>query len=750
MKIDNNTRQVETHGIQSQGQFSIKTSAQAFQLLSSGLYSNKVRAVIRELACNAADAHKMNANKEPIEIKIPNALDNQFYVKDFGPGLAHDQVMRLYTTYFESTKSDNNDMTGGFGLGSKSPFAYIDSFTVESVHNGVKNIYSAFVDDNNIPNIAHMGEVPAIDEDGKQIPTGLTVGFPVKPADFKKFEHEALSVLSWFDTPANLKGTPEKVRNAIDRGNIAYETQTIILTGSKFNLKAHETYRQSMDFARHGSRTPTVVMGNVSYPLKEQEEWKDNKKINWLYNRNVIFKWPIGKVSVAVSREDLAYDKPSLKVLPGILEEAFDDVAREVGKQIDTICKNDTGLSRDMKLVSLMEYTGFNSADMFNLFKSVVPLTPEIEKSLKPKTLYPFQPNTFDIIQLNSYGETLVSTKNWGKASNTPISNKKMPGFFENVAGRFGKDIETRWTMFKQSQKLDHSEYFMIVPKSGKAFTPEYEKELDKWKDELGVELLDFLPRTKLADDEIMVPATLMERYSYYRRNADQVLTSETPPFLWIDSNDLEAKRSLTHYMEGFKKTLGLEKMPPIFQIEHEHIANVKTFKNGESLWSYLEKTLVQPKVVKKIEKIKPMLEGSSYMFSGLRNRVRSKKEWQDILDNTKLGGWLKTMDKTKGSGSYDFATVCWLQHISAKIPTLNIPIPAYYKGDDIEKHLQEKYPLLLNKLMVKDQYLSAPTLQNIANSLHQYVKWSEENGLAVPPHSSVIEANDADSSPTP
>lgn len=742
MKIDSGTRHVETSGVQSQGQFSIKTSAQAFQLLSSGLYSNKIKAVIRELACNAADAHKMVKNKAPIEIKIPNALDNQFYVKDFGPGLDHSQVMKLYTTYFESTKSESNDMTGGFGLGSKSPFAYTDSFTVESVQNGVKNIYTAYVDDNNIPNIAHLGETPT-DE-----PSGLTVGFPVKPADFRRFESEALEVLSWFDTPATLRGSAETVRSRIAKNEIAYQTDNTIMFGNPFNVKKQESYRGNLN-SNHRSHDATVVMGNVAYPLKHQDEWSENKKISWLFKHQTVFTWPIGKVSVAVSREDLAYDKPSLKALPGILEESFNSVAQKIKEQIDYIFKHNSGLSRDMQLQALMEYTGFNEPGMFKVFSETVSLTPELEKALKPKTVYPFKPTTFDIIAINDYGESLTNPKYWQPAPATPLRINKMPGFFENVAGRYGKDIQTRWSMFKSQNRLEHSDYYMILPKSKMAFTPAYEEELKKWKDELGVDLLDFLPRTQRADNELMVPAALMERYSYYRKNADQVLTVETPTFLWVSTEDVEKRRSLSHYLEGFKKTLGLEKLPPIFQIDKEYLDDAKKLPNGVNLWDHLEKVLADPKVIKKIEKIKPMIEGSSYMFSGLRNRLRNKKDWQDILTNTKLGGWLKDMDKTKGSGSYDFATVCWLQSIKVFKPNLVIPVPAYYKGDDIENQLRDKYPLLLNKLLVKETYISNDVLEKISTSLAQYVKWAEENGIAAPPHESTISAND-DSSPNP
>ena len=36
---------------------SIKADAHLLRILSSGLYSNKIRTVLREIGCNAADAH---------------------------------------------------------------------------------------------------------------------------------------------------------------------------------------------------------------------------------------------------------------------------------------------------------------------------------------------------------------------------------------------------------------------------------------------------------------------------------------------------------------------------------------------------------------------------------------------------------------------------------------------------------------------------------------------------------------------
>lgn len=89
--------------------------------------------MIRELSCNAKDAH-VDAGKGdvPFEIHLPNDLEPWFAVTDFGIGLSHEDVTGLYRTYFDSTKTKSNDVTGQFGIGSKSPFAYVDQFTVEA------------------------------------------------------------------------------------------------------------------------------------------------------------------------------------------------------------------------------------------------------------------------------------------------------------------------------------------------------------------------------------------------------------------------------------------------------------------------------------------------------------------------------------------------------------------------------------------------------------------------------------------
>ena len=89
-------------------------------ILSDGLYSNKILAVIRELSTNAYDSHvDAGVADRAFEVHLPTRLEPYFHVRDYGTSMTHDQCMTLYTTYFRSTRNDSNDAVGCLGLGKK-------------------------------------------------------------------------------------------------------------------------------------------------------------------------------------------------------------------------------------------------------------------------------------------------------------------------------------------------------------------------------------------------------------------------------------------------------------------------------------------------------------------------------------------------------------------------------------------------------------------------------------------------------
>ena len=125
MKINTESTITKSNAIGATTEFKIKTSATAFKILSEGLYSNKIGSMVRELICNAYDAHCAAGTKDtPIDVELPMVTNPLFRIRDYGTGLSEDDMRTIYTTYFDSTKNNDNKYIGGFGLGSKTPLCY--------------------------------------------------------------------------------------------------------------------------------------------------------------------------------------------------------------------------------------------------------------------------------------------------------------------------------------------------------------------------------------------------------------------------------------------------------------------------------------------------------------------------------------------------------------------------------------------------------------------------------------------------
>jgi len=265
------------------GEFRIRNSAKAFNILSSGLYANKIKAIIRELSCNAIDSHTAAGTNQPFEVHLPTTLEPWFYIRDFGTGLNHEQVSNIYTTYFESTKTESNAFIGALGLGSKSPFSYTDNFTVTAIKDGRKGIYSAFINDVGVPSIALMGEEQVTE------PNGVEVKFSVNDRyDFNKFADEANKVYRWFPV------TPTITGNVIAIEPLDFETKDIIPGVHSMHLS-------------HGRPGSIAVMGNIAYPIEVPQAEQSLEGLHQLLKHGLVMEFDIGELDFQASREGLSY-----------------------------------------------------------------------------------------------------------------------------------------------------------------------------------------------------------------------------------------------------------------------------------------------------------------------------------------------------------------------------------------------------------------------------------------------------------
>ncbi len=315
-------RVLGSRGVSAQSDFKILANAHSFRILSSGLYSDKISAVLREIGCNAIDSHiAAGCADRPIEVKLPTRLDSDFYIKDFGTGLSHQQILDLYTTYFSSNKGENNEQTGAFGLGSKSPFSYTDSFSVTSAHEGVQRSYSAFIGDTGAPSIALLDERPV----SKDWPRGLLVSFPVAPKDITEFHDKAKEIFKWFEVIPVKAGSSTPL----------CETPEFRLSGSNFKfLGSLGSAGHSQDYWRNNG--PKVISGNVAYPLDSERLGLLNQVESALLTAGIHLLMPLGSVMPTASREELEYDDRTRENLHIALEEAGREIAASLKQAVDS------------------------------------------------------------------------------------------------------------------------------------------------------------------------------------------------------------------------------------------------------------------------------------------------------------------------------------------------------------------------------------------------------------------------------
>ena len=294
------------------GEFRIRNSAKAFNILSSGLYANKIRAIVRELSCNAVDSHTAAGRQAtPFDVHLPNQLDPTFSIRDYGTGLTHEQVQNIYTTYFESTKTESNAFIGALGLGSKSPFSYTDNFTVTAIKDGVRNVYSAFINGEGVPSIVLMhGE--STDQ-----PNGVEIKFAVNSRnDFYKFEEEARYVYTYF-----------ALRPVVSGGDGDFKFRDIEYKEKNIVPGVHYT----------DSRSSRAVMGNISYPIDLPNAETALGDLHKLLDCGLEMHFDIGELDFQASREGLSYIPQTITAIRSKLEALNAQLAVHVALEADVI-----------------------------------------------------------------------------------------------------------------------------------------------------------------------------------------------------------------------------------------------------------------------------------------------------------------------------------------------------------------------------------------------------------------------------
>lgn len=303
----------EVSGLLSTTDFKIKASAKSFQILSSSLYGNKIRAIVRELGTNAYDSHIAKGTPDrPFTVHLPTDLEPYFSIRDYGVGLSKEQVEQIYTTYFESTKTESNDFVGALGLGSKSPFSYTSNFLVTAIKDGVKNTFAAMVNDIGFPSIALLTTEETVDESGVEIKFSVNDSW-----DFSKFRDEAIVTYRSFKVIPEITGR----ETTIERDT--YKLQDII---PGVHLRVIR------------GNSAEAVMGNIVYPLHDVPSAEKNLgSVAALLKFPLTINFDIGELDFQASREGLSYIPSTIAAIKSKLEKISTQLALQVNNELKVI-----------------------------------------------------------------------------------------------------------------------------------------------------------------------------------------------------------------------------------------------------------------------------------------------------------------------------------------------------------------------------------------------------------------------------
>ena len=170
------------------------------QLLGN-IYSDPLKAVVREYLSNALDAHRDAGTDLPIEISF-GSLSNKFSIRDYGNGLTDEQI-KYYIMGFGSTgdeKMSDPGQIGDMGIGSKSFIAVSSTAVYRSYRGGTVSTWLCQL------NEKRQGFISKINEESTEEPDGFEVEIPLESSQISELSAKVDEITQFLDYPLIING----------------------------------------------------------------------------------------------------------------------------------------------------------------------------------------------------------------------------------------------------------------------------------------------------------------------------------------------------------------------------------------------------------------------------------------------------------------------------------------------------------------------------------------------------------------
>lgn len=276
---------MDTDGALEVHRSSIETSRKTIRMQIADLYSDKAGSIVREICANAFDSHLRAGQDKPFFVHAPTTLVPEFFVRDYGVGMTAEVMKEVYIVIGKSDKDKTDDEVGMWGLGSKSPFAYADMYTITCFDGVEARHYGYGIAEDGVPDLYLMAVEPN-DE-----PAGVRIGLSVETKDFELFA-EAIKF--------NIVAHAGKFEHNLGESNIG----TLDLVGSNWSAYTDSPLK-TVDYSTTSwwARQGCVLYRIDSTQIKDLP--RDSRQAT---KRAWIIDCPIGTIKMTPSREAIQYD----------------------------------------------------------------------------------------------------------------------------------------------------------------------------------------------------------------------------------------------------------------------------------------------------------------------------------------------------------------------------------------------------------------------------------------------------------
>ena len=307
MKLQHNNIKIKVSEDFQQLEYGIKKEDMGLilEILRSRMYKNPIASICREIASNARDANREANNNDPISIRFEDNVlfesEACIVFQDEGVGISPDRMADVFVNYGSSTKRDTNDLTGGFGLGAKTPFSYTDGYSIVTRYNGMEYTYLTAIEN------GKEGKMFLVDSQETTKQNGTQIIVPIQNDDRITFEKEVYKATLFWDIK------PEYIN---------FNKKCTYTEEYKYNNCKIISSIQNYGYYSHMLNSGTyLLIDGIMYDLDT-----NIIKTNTYFGNHdetviVLLSFETGELNISANRESVQYDKETIEKIKNRLDD---------------------------------------------------------------------------------------------------------------------------------------------------------------------------------------------------------------------------------------------------------------------------------------------------------------------------------------------------------------------------------------------------------------------------------------------